>query len=116
MDSHPTPPWPLDNVRIMFAGPSGRAWIMTSTCGQNMNVHMCGSYEEIATANRQKKPILVWCEQGKMLAPNWLFFMLPHEQIFSSMDEVLTYLKVINEDHKPYDLKRWFFFEDSIVG
>ena len=55
-------------------------------------MYMCGSYEEISTANRQKKPVLVWCEQGKMLAPNWLFFMLPHEHIFSSMDQLLAYL------------------------
>ena len=29
------------------------------------DVHACGTYEEITTANRQKKPILVWCKQGK---------------------------------------------------
>ena len=27
-----------------------------------------------------------------MAAPNWLFFMLPHEHIFSSMDSMLAYL------------------------
>ena len=81
----------------------------------DVDVHACGTYEEIVTANRQKKPVLVNCVQGKEHAPNWLFFMLPHEHIFSSMDEVLTYLTMVNEDHKPYDLKRWFFFEDRIV-
>tara|TARA_B100001564_G_scaffold359974_1_gene384298 strand:+ start:4277 stop:4807 length:531 start_codon:yes stop_codon:yes gene_type:complete len=77
----------------------------------NMNVHMCGSYEEIATANRQKKPVLVWCEQGKMLAPNWLFFMLPHEHIFSSMDGLLAYLYDVSISKDRSKLKRWFFLE-----
>jgi hypothetical protein len=76
----------------------------------DINVHMCGSYEEIATANRQKKPVLVWCEQGKMLAPNWLFFMLPHEHIFSSMDKLLAYLYDVSKKKDTNKLKRWFFF------
>ena len=80
----------------------------------NMDVHMCGSYEEIATANRQKKPILVWCEQGKMEAPNWLFFMLPHEHIFSSLDQMVNYLNQVNETKNTENLKRWFFFEKGL--
>ena len=75
---------------------------------------MCGSYEEIATANRQKKPILVWCEQGKMEAPNWLFFMLPHEHIFSSLDQMVNYLNQVNETKNTENLKRWFFFEKGL--
>lgn len=79
----------------------------------DMNVHMCGSYEEIATANRQKKPILVWCEQGKIAAPNWLFFMLPHEHIFSSMDTMLAYLYDVSKCKDTARLKRWFFFGEK---
>jgi hypothetical protein len=77
----------------------------------DMNVHMCGSYEEISTANRQKKPILVWCEQGKKLAPNWLFFMLPHEHIFSTMDSLMAYLYEVSICKNTENLKRWFFFK-----
>jgi hypothetical protein len=80
----------------------------------NMDVHMCGSYEEISTANRQKKPILVWCEQGKMEAPNWLFFMLPHEHIFSSLNQMVEYLNYVNEIKNTQNLKRWFFFEKGL--
>ena len=58
----------------------------------DLDVHACGTYEEIVTANRQKKPVLVWCKQGKAKAPNWLFFMLPHEYIFSTIEEVIDYL------------------------
>lgn len=76
----------------------------------DMDVHMCGSYEEIVTANRQKKPILVWCKQGKQQAPNWLFFMLPHQHIFSSSEDMILYLLEINRSKDTSNFKRWFFF------
>lgn len=75
----------------------------------DVNVHACGTYEEIVTANRQKKPVLIWCEQGKSQAPNWLFFMLPHEHIFDNMDALLEYLNQINSQNDILDLDRWIF-------
>ena len=78
-------------------------------CHLDINVHMCGSYEEIVTANRQKKPVLIWCEQGKKIAPNWLFFMLPHEHIFSSMNEMIEYIYKVNKTKNVSSMKRWFF-------
>ena len=78
----------------------------------DISVHACGSYEEIVTANRQKKPILIWCEQGKINAPNWLFFMLPHENIFNSMEEIILHLEHINNVQDTSTLKRWLFFKD----
>ncbi|NDB57185.1 hypothetical protein EB001_01855 [bacterium] len=78
----------------------------------DVNTHACGTYEEITTANRQKKPILVWCEQGKSHAPNWLFFMLPHEHIFNSMEEIINYLNYIDSLQNTKGLQRWFFFSN----
>lgn len=78
----------------------------------DIDIHMCGSYEEIVTANRQKKPILVWCKQGKHQAPNWLFFMLPHQDIFSSMEEVINRLEQVDKLESVTKLDRWLFFKD----
>lgn len=78
----------------------------------DINVHACGSYEEIVTANRQKKPVLIWCEQGKHKAPNWLFLMLPHEHIFGNMNDLLSYLLFVDNHKNPSDLRRWFFFSE----
>lgn len=78
----------------------------------DIDTHACGSYEEIVTANRQKKPVLIWCQQGKKMAPNWLFFMLPHEHIFDSMDDLIKYLININTCKDISKLNRWFFLED----
>jgi len=78
----------------------------------DLETHACGTYEEITTANRQKKPVLVWCEQGKQKAPNWMFFMLPHEHIFSSMEEIINYLQHIDCLNDTKQLQRWFFFSN----
>ena len=77
------------------------------------DVHACGTYEEITVANSQKKPVLVWCQQGKSNAPNWLFFMLPHQHIFGSLNDLLEYLLNVHigKDIKHY--KRWFFFDQK---
>ena len=76
------------------------------------DVHACGTYEEIANANRQKKPIVLHIEQGKQNAPSWLFGMLPHQMIFSTWDEVGAYLRHIAHAPVIDSLKRWYFFDN----
>ncbi len=75
------------------------------------DVHACGTYEEIANANRQKKPIIVHVEQGKQNAPTWLFWMLPHQMIFSTWAAVDGYLRHIGSDPEIDHLNRWMFFD-----
>ena len=77
------------------------------------DVHACGTYEEISVANSQKKPVLIWCQQGKRNAPNWLFFMLPHQHIFGSLDEILRYLINLDSGKDINHYKRWFFFDQN---
>lgn len=73
--------------------------------------YTAGTWEEITTANRQKKPIIVHVEQGKKSAPPWLFGMIPHQMIFSTWDEVICYLDVVNNNQlQHFDRKRWMFF------
>lgn len=77
----------------------------------DLNVHMCGTLEELFLANRQKKPILVWVRQGKKHAPDWLFGTIPHEMIFNSWKEIQEYLEYINtEESLENCLSRWCFF------
>ena len=83
----------------------------------DLDVHACGTYEEIAVANSQKKPVLVWCQQGKAAAPNWLFFMLPHQHIFDSMENLMGYLAYVHKHKGEVDhYKRWFFFNKDKMG
>jgi hypothetical protein len=74
----------------------------------DLRVPMLGTVEEITTANRSKKPILVHVEQGKASISNWLFAMLPHSMIFSTWDELYRYLEDVNAGIRTD--KRWIFF------
>ena len=69
-----------------------------------------GTHEEIANANRQKKPIIIRIVGGKERTPLWLLGMLPHSLIFSTWGEVYQYLRHIASDRIIDRLNRWYFF------
>lgn len=77
----------------------------------DLDIHPCGTYEEIFWANRQKKPIIVHMVQGKQNAPDWLFGTIPHHMIFSSWDEIKKYLNYIDSNDKVETFNRWYFFD-----
>lgn len=77
----------------------------------DLDIHPCGTYEEIFWANRQKKPIIIHMVQGKQSTPDWLFGTVPHEMIFSSWDDIKTYLLSINSLCEINTHKRWYFFD-----
>ncbi len=70
-----------------------------------------GTIEEIANANRQKKPIIVRVDGGKNKTPLWLLAMLPHQMIFSTWEEVHQYLRHIADDLVIDRMNRWYFFD-----
>ena len=76
----------------------------------DLDIHPCGTYEEIFWANRQKKPIIIHMVQGKENTPDWLFGTIPHDMIFSSWDGVRNYLSYINSNTEINTHKRWYFF------
>jgi nucleoside 2-deoxyribosyltransferase len=77
----------------------------------NLDTHPCGTYEEIFTANRSKKPIIIHMEQGKINAPDWIFGTVPHQMIFSHWDDLKSYLIHINKDENIEHYNRWRFFD-----
>lgn len=60
------------------------------------NVHMCGSYDELFLAERQRKPIFCIIEGGIEKLPVWLFGVFHLENIFESVDECIEHLKILN--------------------
>lgn len=76
----------------------------------DLNVHACGSYEEIFWANRCKKPVLIMCEQGRVNVPDWLFGTIPYQHMFDSWDELLLYLYDIDSGYDTNYYNRWKFF------
>lgn len=76
------------------------------------DVRTCGTWEEIFTANRSKKPIIIHMEQGKESAPDWLLGTIPHNFIFGKWQELKDYLVNVN-DSKSQVLSngdRWLLF------
>ncbi len=76
----------------------------------DLEVHPCGTYEEIFLANRSKKPVIVHMTQGKEYAPDWLFGTIPHQMIFSSWVEIKEYLQYIHTNTLIEHHNRWRFF------
>lgn len=77
----------------------------------DLDVHPCGTYEELFWANRCKKPILVHMEQGKVNTPNWLLWTIPHQFIFDTWDDMLSYLKRVDDGTDTETYNRWMFFD-----
>jgi len=77
----------------------------------DLDIHPCGTYEEIFWANRQKKPIIIHMVQGKKNAPDWLFGTIPHQMIFSSWESIKNYLTHINASESVESHNRWYFFD-----
>jgi hypothetical protein len=76
------------------------------------SIVMCGTWEEIVTLNREKKPVLIVCKQGKKAMPDWTFAQLPHEFFFNNFDELLVYLNKVNNNECETS-ERWVFFDFS---
>jgi hypothetical protein len=78
----------------------------------DLDIHPCGTYEEIFLANREKKPILINVAQGKQNAPDWLFGTIPHQMIFDSWLDLQEYLMYIDGAEEIVTYNRWYFFKD----
>lgn len=77
----------------------------------DLDIHPCGTYEEIFWANRQKKPIIIHMVQGKENCPDWIFGTVPHQMIYSNWNDIYTYLYHINSSENIENYKRWYFFK-----
>jgi len=69
-------------------------------------VNTCGTWEEIFTANRSKRPILIQCP--KTLIPGWMFGVLPHRFFFDDWTAIEEYLTSVDAGEEN-DPKRWLF-------
>lgn len=81
----------------------------------NTEVHTCGSIEELVTANRAKKPVMIVVEGGHNKAPLWLYGMFPPECFYSSFESVMDTLYDIHEDKIELDKTRWHLLRKEYV-
>ena len=80
-------------------------------CNIDIEVHACGTYNELTLANEQSKPILIHVEQGKRACPDWLFAMIPHEHIFDTWIDLRKYTRHVANDRVVDTMGRWMFFD-----
>lgn len=86
----------------------------------DQNISMCGTWEELAMAVSQRKPILlVWtgtrdangCYRSGLQAMNsWGFAQFQYQHVFSTFQEVRERLTALNDGSYPMDDK-WVVFE-----
>ncbi|MFA5313371.1 MAG: hypothetical protein WC375_08685, partial [Methanomassiliicoccales archaeon] len=81
----------------------------------DIDIFMCGTHEEIFTANRQNKPVLLMVGNKRKKLPKWMFGRFPPEHMFEGWDSLLHYLHCIdvepNYQFTEADLKRWLFLD-----
>lgn len=76
-------------------------------CQLDMETLSCGTWEELFLANRHKKPILVYCVQGKKSIPFWMWWTLPVKYFYNDLDEILSMIKKIDCGEIIIDSDRW---------
>lgn len=81
-------------------------------CYIDTSTYACGTWEEFFLANKQKKPILVVCKQGKVNCPDWVFFCINHKFVFSGFDDMFDYLHHIDTAKNIDTMGRWVFFNN----
>ena len=75
----------------------------------DIDVFTLGSIDEAITAERQCKPIFAIVKQGKQRAPDWLFAMTKHQEIFDSNEQCVDYLSKLDSGEIELD-NRWVLY------
>lgn len=72
-----------------------------------------GTYEEIAMAVREQKPLLVWLDGELNLSTvnPWLLAQVPLHHIFESEDALLAYLHTVDSSPEHPEDRRWMLFD-----
>jgi hypothetical protein len=81
----------------------------------DLSITMCGTFEEIFSANQSKKPVLIYCKQGKQAVPNWLFGTVPPGHIFQTMEDLVGHIRGIHFGGIEPNLNFWKFFDWSRI-
>lgn len=80
----------------------------------DLDKYTVGSHDEMFLAERQKKPIFVIINQGKSMAPDWIFAITKHEYIFNNINDCIGYLRKLNSGEIALDDK-WVLYNGKCV-
>ena len=71
--------------------------------------YTAGTWDEIVTCERLCHPILSIIKQGKKNAPDWLFAMMKHQEMFENNEECVDYLVKLDNGEIELD-ERWVLY------
>ncbi len=71
-----------------------------------------GTFEEIAMGVREQKPVLIWLDGAytKANVNAWLLSQVPLEHVFESREELLAYVRTIDDSVEHPEDRRWMLF------
>ena len=74
----------------------------------DVNCHMCGTYDELFTAEDQRKPLLAIMAPGqsKWDIPSWLVSIFNEDEVFENVAECVEHLKLLHKGKITFD-DRW---------
>lgn len=80
------------------------------------NVRTTGAIHEIIESDRQKKPTLILCPEGRKHIPTWLFGIIPWEWMFESLESLINTLDDIDKNGPSEKNERWQFILRNILS
>jgi len=87
-------------------------------CYLPLGASVFGTVEELITSNRQKKPLLLVCNEGIENIPDWAFSLGDINTMFGSFDDLKSYLTLVDESPSIEGLcsSRWLFLDQSFLA
>jgi nucleoside 2-deoxyribosyltransferase len=76
----------------------------------DQSIPMCGTWEELFNANRQKKPIIVIIKNGPAGAPLWLHGTIHYKYMFSDLKQAEHFISSIDNGDIEMD-GRWHLLD-----
>lgn len=77
----------------------------------NQRVPTYGTIHEIVVARQQRKPVYIVWEGGKETCSGWLMWLVGHQNVFGTFNELLTRLDNISKGKAAYNAKDWLMLD-----
>lgn len=81
--------------------------------GLDPDVPTCGTWNEVFEAEDQQISILAIIKGGASRAPDWLFAVMDHNMMFSTVEECVEYIQKVDNGEVEVDDK-WLCLHDNI--
>lgn len=97
-------------IQPILSDLAGTFWQLVTRIS-DFRVPTYGTIHEIVCARQQHKPVYIVWEGGKETCSGWIMWLVGHNNVFSTFDELLQTLKHISEGKAPYSAKDWLLFD-----